>query len=74
MQKPGITEHTMLSEHDASLSDPRTIEMVGRKILERINAFKPDVLLIWGPDGSRAIPITAPRRTSPLSCSHNARH
>lgn len=51
MQKLGIAEHTMLSEHDASLSDPRVIEMVGRKVLEKINAFKPGVLLTWGPDG-----------------------
>lgn len=51
IEKLGLTGWTPLGFWDAKLSEPKTLEQIGRRVVDEINRLRPDVLLTWGPDG-----------------------
>jgi LmbE family N-acetylglucosaminyl deacetylase len=55
-EKLGITDLTALGQQDQGLNDLGRLDTVARALREKIDAFAPDVIITWGPDGESGHP------------------
>jgi LmbE family N-acetylglucosaminyl deacetylase len=55
-EKLGITEISALGQQDQGLNDLGRLDVVAKSLREKIDAFKPDVIITWGPEGESGHP------------------
>jgi LmbE family N-acetylglucosaminyl deacetylase len=55
-EKLGLHETTALGYQDQGLSDLALLDKIGAQLRDKVDAFKPDIIITWGPEGMSGHP------------------
>lgn len=55
-EKLGLHQTTALGYQDQGLSDLALLDKIGAQLRDKVDAFKPDIIITWGPEGMSGHP------------------